>query len=77
MKFIDAEHWESIIEFFKSLRPVKWIMGAKLLDNEDIGCLLGIIKLAVFIGSLIVVGGVVVFIIKASTKISEFISGLL
>ena len=77
MRFIPeffSEHWESLINLCKYLWSKRWIYKIKsIFDSEDIGCLLAPIKIALFIGGLIISLGIAFFIIRLALKFFNYL----
>lgn len=77
MKFIPeffGEYWESLITFCKSLLPTKWIYRIKsIFDSEDVGCLLAPIKIALFVGGLIISLGIALYIIHLAIEVFRYL----
>ena len=81
MKFIPelfGEYWESIITFCKSLWSTKWVYKIKnIFDNEDVGCLLAPIKIALFIGGLIISLGIAILVIRLALKVFDYLDQII
>ena len=77
MKFVSelfGESWEWITTFCKSLWSTKWIYRIKnIFDKEDIGCLLLPIKIALFIGGLIISLGIAFYILNFAIEVFNYL----